>query len=182
MTVHEESRLRFEFGDEWSLVFKWDDHDAHVHGLRKFNGTKAVDFVGLHVHGDEPWFIEVKNFSKYRIENKRRLDSGELFKEVAAKVRASIASLVWACGRDERRAADVERFVRAMLAWKGKVPVILWLEDELLTPEKASKYRDLLQRELGWLNAHVRVMSRELAVKRPLPGVFVTGVSGNPSS
>ena len=180
---HEESRLRFVFGDEWHLVLKWDEHDAHVQGLRKFDGTKAVDFVGIHVRGNEPWFIEVKNFSKYRIENKRRLSDGALFKEIAAKVRASIASLVWACGRDKPRAADVERFVRAMFEWKGKVPVVLWLEeDKPLTPDQVSRYIWLLKRELYWLNADVLVTSRELAAKRPLPGISVTGLPQAASS
>jgi hypothetical protein len=73
--VHDEKRLRFTFDVHWK-VLKWDGHGAYLNGLHQFQGTKAVDFFGLYIGA--PWFIEVKDFRGYRIENKARLSTGEL--------------------------------------------------------------------------------------------------------
>lgn len=174
-TVHEESRLRFVFGDAWSLVIKWDDHSSFKNGLCKFGETKGIDFLGVLL--GEPKFIEVKNFCGYRIQNKRRLSSGELVREVGAKVRDSIASLVWVQGRAHLHASDVEQFIQTMFGWKGKVSVVLWLEDDQpLTPAEASQMENQLRRELRWLNPKVVVTCRALVERQPLPELAVSGL------
>jgi len=69
-----ESRLEFRFEAPWEPVFQWDRIDAYRKGLARLPSTSAVDFIGL--HGSDPYFIEVKNFRGYRIDNKERLSSG----------------------------------------------------------------------------------------------------------
>jgi hypothetical protein len=64
-SVHDEKRLRFTFDKDWK-VLKWDNHPAYLGGLQRFRETKAVDFFGLHIGA--PWFVEVKDFRGYRIE------------------------------------------------------------------------------------------------------------------
>lgn len=78
--THDEKLLRFSFDDDWR-VLKWDEHPSYTGGLSKTSGTKAVDFLGIHL--DAPWFIEVKDFRGYRIENKERISAGDLAQEVA---------------------------------------------------------------------------------------------------
>jgi len=125
--VHIEGRLCFSFDGDWKVI-KWDDHAAFRGGLMRFESTKAVDFVG--VLADALWLIEVKDFRRYRIENKERLASGALAREVARKVRDSIASLVWACQREPLDRRDIGPFLRTLLGCKQKIPIVLWLEED----------------------------------------------------
>lgn len=175
-TTFDERDLRFAFDDDW-IVVKWDDHHAFKDGLQRFQGTKAVDFLGL--LRSEPWFIEVKDFREHRIENKARLSSGDLAREVACKVRDTLASLAWACGRLELDQTQVREMLRALMNRESKVPVVLWLEeDRPAPPAHLSALGEAIKREIQWINPKVIVMSR--AAKKPLPGLAVTGVPGVP--
>jgi hypothetical protein len=178
--THDESRLRFVFGDGWKVV-KWDDHVAFKKGLGQGSTTtKAVDFIGVLLGA--PWFIEIKNFRKYRIENKERLASGALAKEIAGKVRDSIASITWACQRAPLDERELAPFVRAVFGWKERVSVVLWLEEEHAQSKGgASMLAELIKRELAWLNPKVLVMCRELAEKSPLQGITVTSLPDEPT-
>ena len=40
-------RIRFEFGDSWTIVEKWDDADVFRNGIQRLSGSKAVDLVGV---------------------------------------------------------------------------------------------------------------------------------------
>ncbi len=174
--TYAESRLEFTFSDEWRVV-KWDDHTAFKNGLCKAGDTKSVDFVGVFI-GGAPWLIEVKNFRQYRIENKERLSSGELAKEIADKVRDSIASMTWACRRAPLDERELAPFVRSIFGWKERIAVVLWLEeDRVLTPVQASAMAETIKHELKWLNPKVFIMSRDLAEKKQLPGIRVVGES-----
>ncbi len=73
----------------------WMDHSFYRDRLEKIDGTKAVDILGI-LENKELYFIEIKDFRKYRIENRNRLLKGELFIEVAQKIRDSIACIVCA--------------------------------------------------------------------------------------
>lgn len=157
MIEQTESRLIFRFGAVWQAVLKWDEHPAHVHGLRRLPGTHGVDFCAL--RGSDPYFIEVKNFCEYRIENKARLIGGDLAREVACKVRDTIASCVWSCGR-ERADDDLASFVRSFFA-ATRCRVVLWLEEDLVPrPPDRSALAEQIKRELRWLNPHVMVRHR----------------------
>ncbi len=172
--VHDEARLRFSFDDDWR-VLKWDGHAAYLGGLRNFQGTKAVDFFALHLQ--RPWFIEVKDFRGHRIENKDRLGSGDLAREVACKVRDTLAALAWACDREPLDARELRGFLRALVNRAEKVPIVLWLEaDHPLEPAIASTLGEEIKRELGWLNAKVLVTCRALAEETPIHGLTVTSL------
>ncbi|MBK9260641.1 MAG: hypothetical protein IPM54_12565 [Polyangiaceae bacterium] len=176
--THPESRLEFTFSDDWRVI-KWDDHPAFKNGLCKAGDTKSVDFVGVLFNA--PWLIEVKNFRQYRIENKPRLSSGALAKEVADKVRDSIASMTWACRRAPLDERDLAPFVRSIFGWKERICVVLWLEeDRIMTAAQASAMAETIKRELTWLNPKVLVMSRDLAEKKPWQGISVAGGSSGP--
>jgi hypothetical protein len=173
-SVHDEKRLRFAFDGDWKVV-KWDAHPAYQGGLCQFQGTKAVDFVGLYIGA--PWFIEVKDFRGYRIENKERLTSGELAKEVACKVRDTIASMAWACSRAPLDEKEMRTFLRPLFGNTTKVLVVLWLEeDREPAPADASTLAEAIKRELAWLNPRVLVTSRKLAEKHPIHGLAVTSL------
>jgi hypothetical protein len=169
----DEKRLHFSFDEERWSVLQWDHHPAYRGGIHALPGTKAVDFVGIH-HG-ESYFIEVTDFREHRIETKHQLTSGQLVDEVAAKLRDTLAGLVWACGRAPLDERDLASFVRPLVNRSRKVPVIVWLEEDRL-PDAAEL--DVLQvgigKKLRWLNAKVLVTSRALAEQKPLPGVSVT--------
>ena len=83
----------FEFGDEWSIAFKYDDTNFHQKEATKLQGmiegvrhsTKAVDVVALH----KVWgllLLEAKDFRGHRIANKPRVE-GEVSVELAMKAR-----------------------------------------------------------------------------------------------
>ncbi|WP_437896510.1 hypothetical protein [Sorangium sp. So ce124] len=173
--VHDEGKLRFAFDSDWKIL-KWDDHGAYVGGLQRFQETKAVDFFGLYL--DDPYFIEVKDFRGYRIENKIRLSSGELAREVAYKVRDTVAGMVWACDRLPLDRGELRGFVRRILARTKKVPVVLWLEeDRPPEPALASALGEAIKRELIWLNPRVLVTCRSLVQRDPVHGLSVTNLS-----
>ncbi|XXT19110.1 hypothetical protein WME94_53680 [Sorangium sp. So ce429] len=173
--VHDEGKLRFAFDDDWKIL-KWDDHGAYVGGLQRFQETKAVDFFGLYL--GEPYFIEVKDFRGHRIENKARLSSGELAREVAFKVRDTLAGMVWACRRSPLDRGELQCFLRPVLDRAKKVPVVLWLEeDRPPEPALASTLGEAIKRELTWLNPRVLVTSRSLVQSAPVHGLAVTNLS-----
>lgn len=178
-TVIPEENLQFSFDENWK-VLKWDDHGAFKDGLEKAQHTKAVDFFGLHI--GLPWFIEVKDFRNYRIENKKRLTSGELADEVADKVRDTLAGMAWACNREPLDKGTLAGFLRPLVNRQNKVPVVLWLEeDQPLAPAEASALQAAIRQRLAWLNASVIVMNRTLAQARPVLGLTVTNLPKKPS-
>jgi hypothetical protein len=169
--VCEEGKLRFTFDDGWKIL-KWDDHGAYHGGLRRFSETKAVDFFGL--YNGAPWFIEVKDFRQHRIENKDRLSTGDLAKEVACKVRDTLAGMSWACKREPLDQRELSEFLKPLLNRSEKVPVVLWIEEDRPPPAAiASALGEAIRQELVWLNPKVRVTSRVLA---PISGLTVTSL------
>lgn len=170
MYCFKESRLEFRFEAPWEPVFHWDRMDAYRKGLARFPSTSAVDFIAL--HGSEPYFIEVKNFCGYRIDNKARLTSGELVAEIAANVRDTLAGLVWVMGR-EGDSAGLASLLRQVFAGRSKCKVVLWLEEDLQPrPADRSALAEAIKARLAWLKPHVLVLGRRDA---PLPGLAVIG-------
>jgi hypothetical protein len=166
--VHEEGKLRFTFDEGWKIL-KWDAHGAYQEGLQRFSGTKAVDFFGL--YNGAPYFLEVKDFRQHRIENKDRLRTDGLAKEVACKVRDTLAGMSWSCGREPLVRRELSEFLKPLINRVEKVPVVLWLEeDRPPSPAFASAIGEAIRQELLWLNPKVRVTSRKLA---PIPGLTV---------
>lgn len=164
-----ESRLYFTFGDPWRLVMLWDKEPAYREGFQRLQNTSVVDFVGL--RDERLSLIEVKNFTRHRIENKRRLNSGELAEEVSCKVRDTIAGLVWACDRGFCD-ASVQALLRSIFVSRSGCDVVLWLEEDLdPRPPERSALAGKIKERLRWLNPHVSVRSR----RDPLLGMTVKG-------
>jgi len=104
-------KQRFEFGDRWTVAFKYDDTGFYRNGPERLKGeleersknefkkvpqsTRAVDVVGLH-KTDGLLLLEAKDFRGHRIENKKRLDDGQVCLEVSLKARDTVAGLIGA--------------------------------------------------------------------------------------
>ena len=90
-----EGRLEFIFPDGWRAE-KLDDTAFYRMRFQSFADSKSVDMAAFRLDGDELWLLEVKD---YRID--RRTKTLDLFKEVAIKVRDTLALLYLAKGKPE---------------------------------------------------------------------------------
>ena len=176
---------RFEFGDQWSVSFKYDDTtfyrkeairlQAEIDGVPQ--STKAVDVVGLH-DTSGLLLLEAKDFRGNRIANKLRLD-GEIAAEVAVKVRDTIAALVGA----SRKPVDEfpSELLVAALQHGREVMVVLWLEDDSFRNADRAKQRlntlnGVLKSKLAWLHVKTFVLSSSVANR--LPHLVVSNLPG----
>ncbi len=121
-----EGKLIFEFPNNWQAI-KYHETTFYQKHFQKLAESKAVDFVACEIGGnDELWLIELKD---YRIH--RRTKVGDLFLEIASKVRDTLASLYLAQRKEE---VDVHNFVK-MAAAKKRMRIVLHLEQ----PQRPSK-------------------------------------------
>jgi len=176
---------RFEFGDEWSIAFKYDDSDFHQKEATKLQGviddiphsTKAVDLVGLHeVSG--LLLLEAKDFRGHRIANKLRV-RGEVSVEVAVKVRDTVAALVGAARKPVSKFPSGE--LAAGLEPGRDVIVVLWLEDDTFKDVLKAKatlgpLNQRLKSLLSWLNVQTLVLSS--SVQNRINHLTVTNLPG----
>jgi hypothetical protein len=167
MTTHiEEGALMLEIDSD--RVLKWDEDKAFVEGLKRREGTKAVD-ICADVDGEDSVYLELKDFRASAIENKGRLRSNELAREVAEKVRDTLAGLVWACGRGLGEPFH-EQLTRRYLE-TPKALVVLWLEEDGVDIGGANALQDRIRAELKpHIEARVIVTSSLLEKRsnRPL--------------
>lgn len=182
MACFEEGHQRFVFKDQEWTVEKYDAHNDYRSKIANLQGTKAVDFVALH-KGDEGdlYWIEVKDFRGYRIQNKPRLSGGELALEVAEKVRDSIAGVVGAyCTSSNWQ--TWQPFVQAVWRRKCRTRVLLWLEEDNMprpSERRCNSAQVLMQQikeKLGWLTPRILVANNTTG-KCP-DGVEVTDLPG----
>ncbi len=195
MTIIVEERLVLELGPSWDVV-KYDEHPLHKDGIGCLQramicreclekvvcarcgkgsgeGTKAVDIVGQ--RQGCLYLIEVKDFRKYRIENRRRLLDGDLAVEVALKVRDTLAGLAGAV-----HARSSERWrAWAELMLKRPPKVLLWLEQDRAEGDDRGRGRpltlkDRLDQNLQWLHPHVMVVDQH---RCSLPDITVKNLS-----
>ncbi len=178
MTRIEEENLLFEFGERWN-VFKFDEHHDYRQGIEKLNNTKAVDFLGI-FDGSELYFVEVKDFRKYRIETKERLSGAQLAIEVAQKVKDSIACIVGAYHNSSER-EHWRSYIRLLCASDSRIKVALWLEEDPSIPHHRSRQKarasiktKVFQQKLSWLTKRVLVYGKD---KRELPDVIVSNLT-----
>lgn len=164
-----EGTLELEFGDEWDLVLKWDECPSYREGIHRLGDCKAVDVLALSRTRRQLLMIELKDFRGHRIENKGRIEGGDLFVEVGHKARDTVAGL---CGAARTRGdADVAR-IAADLASSTPLTVVLWLEEDRHARDAPAPQRkrhksrlDVMRRELKerlrWLTTRVMICSCE---------------------
>lgn len=148
INVCDEDSLRFHFPVDWH-VSQYDKTTFYRKKLEKIKpgkdeqgrnigDPKAVDFVALSPDG-ALWLIEVKDFRGHRIENKDRINSGELINEVIKKTLDTMAGL-WLSYY--LRHEELAQFT-ATLNPDQSVCVVLWLEQDpipsRLNPPNKSK-------------------------------------------
>lgn len=163
--IVEEGLLRFDFDNHHWQVIKFDEHTDYQKMQKCLSATKAVDFVGV-LNKTSLYFIEVKDFRGYTVQNKKRLLTDELAVEIAQKVKDSVACLLGS-HRTSSKAEDWKLFVQALL--KNEIKVILWLEHDLPTYKTkkdkvfASVEGNVLKTKLKWLTTKATVMSQDHA-------------------
>ena len=184
----DEGKLRFEFESQWRVArYDGDEGAAPAHAfyqkqVSRLPGTKAVDCVGL-LFGEGGYLMEVKDFRGYRIQNKKRLGSGELAIEVAQKVRDTIAGLVGAV-RNETNPSILTDAGLLLFKKAETVRIVLWLEDDAAVNPKAwaeelNTLTTRIQTYLRWLTSRVLVLSISTYAQKP-PGIKVTNVPRRP--
>ncbi|MFW5893968.1 MAG: hypothetical protein ACOCUY_02415 [Verrucomicrobiota bacterium] len=167
----QEGNLIFTFEDPWHVV-KYDEEAVFTKKLERLKGTVdgkqrdtvAVDFLAA--NGDMLAIIEVKDFRQHRIENQGRLRSGELAKEVAFKVRDTLAGIVAAC-RNQTTGPGWDPIAERLMARTKTLKVVLWLEQDppasrylLKEKQMLSTFTQELKKRCKWLTPKVLVMNR----------------------
>ncbi len=180
MTRIEEGGLAFEFGECWD-VFKLDDHRDYRKGIAKIQDSKAVDFLGI-FNDSELYFIEVKDFRGYRIENRDRISSGQLAVEVARKVKDSLACIIGAF-HGSSNSEYWRPYMNLLCVADSQIKIALWLEEDLPPAHPrlrqkamASTRTKVFKQKLGWLTKRVLVCG---GGRRNLPDSRVSSVSND---
>lgn len=162
MTVIDVERIRFEFGESWTIVEKWDDADAFRRGVCRLQDSKAVDIVG--VRDGNLYLIEVKDYRGYAIESKAR-QPDELPLVIGCKVRDTIAGLV---GASRMAPTPWLNTCAGLLQDKRqRVYVVAWVADPDPRPAEPIQKRDTwmktrrdrVKQRLSWLTTYVQVES-----------------------
>lgn len=174
MSDIKEGRVLFRFGGRW-LVEKWDACEVYkrmakqlngelgdAQGVRRAEGTKAVDFVGV-LDDAVLYLFEVKDFRGHRIENKKRqLD--ELPLEIGLKVRDTLAGITGEFARTGG-VAWAERWGEILAGRKHQIHVVAWIADDPPGPREpagkraahASVREKQVKQKLSWLTSRVLV-------------------------
>ncbi len=184
-TPRDVENQRFEFGDQWSTAFKYDDTAFYRREAIKLQGdvdgvpqcSKAVDVVGLHELSGL-LILEAKDFRGHRIDNKPRIES-KVAVEVAIKVRDTIAALV---GASRKPVDEFPSEVLVAALQRGRdVTVVLWLEDDAFrhadrAKQMLSALNGVLKSKLAWLKVRTFVLSSNVANR--LPDLVVSNLPG----
>ncbi|MEI7868637.1 MAG: hypothetical protein WCI11_12150 [Candidatus Methylumidiphilus sp.] len=120
-----EGKLEFTFPENWQAI-KLDDTGFYRKHFQNFADSKSMDIASFQNEGDELWLLEIKD---YRMD--RRTKTSDIFKEVAIKVRDTLALLYLAKGKSE---TAIHSFAQKAVA-KSKIRIVLHLEQ----PAKHSK-------------------------------------------
>ncbi len=172
-----EENIRFEFDPGAWVVEKWDNSPMFLHNIRKLNGelsdpkdltrkipegTKAVDFVG--VHDGALYLFEVKDFRGYQAANAYRQEK-ELPLEIGLKVRDTLAGILGVFSHTNPKPSWAEDAVAAVLARRHPIRVVVWIAEDRPLTAKARRQQvvpnaarsDNVLRGLRWLTRHAWV-------------------------
>lgn len=163
MTTIPEGILCFTFPAPW-LAEKFDQLPFYRKEVNGLAHSKAVDIVAVAPRGQGLWLIEVKDYRQHP-----RTKATDLFEEVAAKVRDSLAGL--ACMAWRANASNERALAKAALQAKT-LRVVLHLEQPrsqsklfpwVIDPKTA---QDQLRRALRAADPHPLVGDRDLLANR----------------
>ncbi len=156
----------FEFGDQWTVAFKYDDTTFYREFVEhKLDETQAVDVVAL--SDSELLLLEAKDFRGHRIANKAKL-KGPIADVAARKARDTVAGLLGASRLAVNEFASEE--LAESLKRGREITVVLWLEDDTFKDERTAKVKvqalnGLLKQRLAWLNVRTFVLSSSVPNK-----------------
>lgn len=176
-----EGDMCFDFDDGWTHLVAWDRHPAYQKGIRKVDGARAVDVIGIYGN-DTLFFIEMKDYRWHRTQGKGRSKTEDPWVELELKVRHSVAGLVGAHRRGSHDdtcrpiiEALVERLPLKLVYWLDEAPHsrILETNAEMRRRAGASFHMQELKKHLKWLDARVCSTSSAEDYKGTLPGVHV---------
>ena len=167
--IFHEGCLCFTFRDTWQ-VEKYDDHVFYRNRVSQLPETKAVDFVGQASDATN-YFIEVKDFRGYRIQNRHRLTTNELALEVARKVRDSVAGLI-GYKREQGNVGALGTVADRLHQQATTLRIVLWLEDDGVVNASVWQAQlltitDSIKRYLKWLTVRVFVISLSTHTNTP---------------
>ncbi len=166
-----ESNLKFSFQQkEWEVV-KFDDQDnIDYHNVSNvIQGTRAVDFIGIH-NASSLYFFEIKNFRKHGNDpqSRERLANGaeELTSEIAQKVRDSVACIVGG-SRNSTNSLQFWQDALDIIKENKEFKIIAWIEEDVESDPYKLKTRktrlttrnDKLKNKLKWLTSRVLTTS-----------------------
>jgi len=179
-------KQRFNFGDKWTVAFKYDDTTFYRNGPERLKGeleghtqaTRAVDVVGLHAAAGL-LLLEAKDFRGHRVENKARIKHREIVVEIALKVRDTVAGLIGAARQNvsEFDSGEIKRACN-----RGKdIIIVLWLEDDaskdvLRWKQQLEVLTQEMKAKMSWLEAKFYVLSH--STQNRLPDLTVTNLPG----
>lgn len=121
-----EGDMCLDFDDGWTHVIAWDKHSAYKNGIRKVDGAKAVDFIGIR-RNEALYFIEMKDYRFHRSPDGRKKHLNP-WVELELKVRHSVAGLVGA----HRRGCDdgaCGPIIAALVERRMKLKLVYWLDE-----------------------------------------------------
>lgn len=181
MIQFSESKLLFEFTDDWSELMKYDKEVDYEKISDVVPETKAVDFIGI-LENDKLVFFEIKNFRKKdRINNdlendetKERLERenhNSLTIEIAQKVRDTLAGILNSARHSTHKKETWNKYLSLIQNDKKPIHVVVWVEKDKLStrPDIFNRRRDArngtivqrLKTRLAWLTKQVSVMNLE---------------------
>jgi len=164
----QEENLKFTFDDNsWSDLVHYDKSRDCKNVQRAVMGTKAVDFIGVLKKQQALIlsFIEVKDFRGYRIENKDRMNNGELVEEFAQKVRDTLAGIIGGARNSTHMQSTWKKYVRMLL--EKEVHIVCWVEEDRhantspvdlkRNKSSSSALNQVIKSKLSWLTTKVMV-------------------------
>lgn len=145
--------FEISYDSAWTLR-RWDEGPEYANGIRKLQGTQAVDLIGLRVDqsgSKSIYLIEVTDFTDYPTAAKAQFRE-TLSGETALKVRDTLVGILGAA----RKHAELRQYVEAVTNSKWNVVVVLWALVPLnlnAAEVDANTVKGEIERHLKWLDA-----------------------------
>lgn len=162
MPIYTEGRVELTFPSGWQIC-KYDECRFYREKLLKaVPGTKSIDLL-VRDPDLNLYLTELKDFRGHAAANRGRIVRGELWLEVAQKVRDTVAGL-WAAHRDSD--TTLAPFSDLLMSPSTQIKILAWVDRDQsqnlheLTAMMAAT--DQLKRQMKWLsNAKAKLASKD---------------------